>query len=75
MSWSPNQIFFTEIFFGKIQPIFDTGKMALKLRLLKSLTRLFIILVSLKRSLFSEKMFITNRCMVSAYTPTLKEKF
>ena len=25
-SWSPNQIFFTEIFFGKIQPILDTEK-------------------------------------------------
>jgi len=23
-SWSPNQIFFTEFFFGKIQPILDT---------------------------------------------------
>ena len=26
ISWSPNQIFFTEIFFGKIQPILDTEK-------------------------------------------------
>ena len=24
VSWSPNQIFFTNFFFGKIQPILDT---------------------------------------------------
>ena len=25
-TWCPNQIFFTEFFFGKIQPILDTDK-------------------------------------------------
>ena len=34
-----------------------------KLRILRSLTRFFIILVSLTRSLFSEKMLISNRCI------------
>ena len=37
--------------------------MSLKLRILRSLTRLFIIFVSLMRSLFSEKMLIFNRCI------------
>ena len=37
--------------------------MTLKLRILRSLTRLFIILVSLTMSLFSEKMLIFNRCI------------
>jgi hypothetical protein len=36
----------------------------MKLRILRSLTRLFITLVSLTRSLFSEKMFISNRCII-----------
>ena len=37
--------------------------MTLKLRILRSLTRLFIILVSLRRSLFSEKMLTSTRCI------------
>ena len=37
--------------------------MTLKLRILRSFTRLFIILISLTRSLFSEKMLISNRCI------------
>ena len=48
---------------GKIQPILDTEKMTLKISL-RSLTRLFIILVSLTKSLFSEKMFILIDALV-----------
>ena len=47
--------------------------MTLKLRILKSLTRLFMILVSLARSLFSEKMLISNRC-ISGLMSNLIEK-
>ena len=38
--------------------------MTLKLRILRSLTRLFIILVSLMRSLFSEKIFPIDALVV-----------
>ena len=41
--------------------------------ILRSLTRLLIILVSLTRSLFSEKMLISNRC-ISALMPKLIKK-
>ena len=41
--------------------------------ILRSLTRLFIILVSLTRSLFSEKMLISNRC-ISGLMPNLIKK-
>ena len=47
--------------------------MTLKLRILRSLRRLFIILVSLTRSLFSEKMLISNRC-ISGLLPNLIKK-
>ena len=47
--------------------------MTLKLRMLRSLTRLFIILVSLTRSLFCEKMLISNRCF-SGLMPNLIKK-
>ena len=47
--------------------------MTLKLRILRSLTMLFIILVSLTRSLFSEKMIISNRC-ISGLMPNLIKK-
>ena len=47
--------------------------MALKLRILRSLTRFFIILVSLMRSLFSEKMLISYRC-ISGLMPNLIKK-
>ena len=47
--------------------------MTLKLRILRSLTRLFIILVSLTMSLFSEKMLISNRC-ISGFMPNLIKK-
>ena len=47
--------------------------MTLKLRILRSLTRLFIILVSLTRSLFCEKMLISNRC-ISGLMPKLIKK-
>ena len=42
-------------------------------RILQSLTRLFIILVSLMMSLFSEKMLIINRC-ISGSMSNLIEK-
>ena len=47
--------------------------MTLKLRILRSLTRLFIILVSLTRLLFSEKMLISNR-WISGLMPNLIKK-
>ena len=56
--------------------------MTLKLRILRSLTRLFIILLSLTRSLFSKKMLISNRCISGMmsnldglYCATLCSKF
>ena len=49
--------------FRKDSTNFIHWKMTLKVRILRFLTRLFIILVSLMRSLFSEKMFISNRCI------------
>ena len=73
ISWSPNPIFFTEIFFWKDSTNFRHWKMTLKLRILRSLTRLFIILVSLTRSLFSENMLISNRC-ISGLMPNLIKK-
>ena len=39
--------------------------MSLKLRILRSLTRFFIILVNLTRSLFNEKMLISNSGLMS----------
>ena len=44
--------------------------MTLKLRILRSFTRLFIILVSLTRSLFSEKMLIFNIYTDVVWCPT-----
>ena len=49
--------------------------MTLKLRILRSLTRLFIILVSLTRSLFSEKMFISYRCIYSLMPNLIKKSW
>ena len=49
--------------------------MILKLRILKSLTRLFIILVSLTRSLFSEKMLISNRCISGLMSNMIKKSW
>ena len=72
-SWSPNQIFFTENFFWRCSTNFRHWKMTLKLRILISLTRLFIILVSLRMSLFSEKMLISSRC-ISGLMPNLIKK-
>ena len=73
ISWSPNHIFFTEIFFWKDSTNFRRWKMTLKVRILQSLTRLFIILVSLMMSLFNEKMPIFNRC-ISGSMSNLIEK-
>ena len=64
---------FTENFFWKDLTNFRHWKMTLKLRILRSLTRLFIILVSLMRSLFSEKMLVSNRC-ISGLMPNLIKK-
>ena len=57
---------------GKIQPILDTEKMTLKLRIFRSLTRLFIILVSLTRSLFGEKCSFPIDALVAS--PNLMKK-
>ena len=47
--------------------------MTLKLRILRSLTRLVINLISLTRSLFNEKMLISNR-YISGLMPNLIKK-
>ena len=49
--------------------------MTLKLRILRSLTGLFIILVSLMRSLFSEKMLISNRCISGLMSNLMKKSW
>ena len=49
--------------------------MTLKLRILRFLTRLFIILVSLTRSLFSEKMLISNRCICGLMSNLIKKSW
>ena len=49
--------------------------MTLKLRNLRFLTRLFIILVSLRRSLFSEKMLISNRCISGLMSNLIKKSW
>ena len=47
--------------------------MTLKVRILQSLRRLFIILVGLMMTLFSEKMLISNVC-ISGLMPNLIKK-
>jgi hypothetical protein len=54
ISWSSNQIFSTEFFLERYNQ-FQTLKMTLKLRILRSLTTLFIILVSLTISIYLVK--------------------
>ena len=49
--------------------------MTLKLRILRSLTRLFIILLSLTMSLFSEKMLIFNRCVSGLMSNLIKKSW
>ena len=49
--------------------------MILKLKMLRSLTRMFIILVSLRRSLFSEKMLIFNRCISGLMSNWIKKSW
>ena len=59
--------------FRKDSTNFIHWKMTLKLRFLISFTRLFIILVSLTRSLFSEKMLISNRCISGMMSNLIKK--
>ena len=49
--------------------------MTLKLRILRSLTRFFIILVRLTRSLFSEKMLVSNRCISGSMSNLIKKSW
>ena len=49
--------------------------MTLKLRNLRSLTRLLIILLSLTMSLFSEKIFIFNRCISGLMSNLIKKSW
>ena len=49
--------------------------MTLKPRILRSLTRLFIILVSLMRSLFTEKMLISNKCISDLMANLIKKSW
>jgi hypothetical protein len=53
----------TKNFFLKDSTNFQHWKMTLKIRILRCSRRLFIILVSLMVTLFSEKMLISNRCI------------
>ena len=62
-------------FFWKDSTNFRHRKMTLKLRILRSLTRLFIILVSLTRSLFSEKMLISNRYISGLMSNLIKKSW
>ena len=57
-----------------MKPILDT-EMTLKVRILQSLTRLFIILVCLTRSLFSEKMLTSNRCISGLMSNLIKKSW
>ena len=49
--------------------------MTLKLRILRSLTRLFIILVSLTRSIIGEKWLISNRCISGLMSNLIKKSW
>ena len=49
--------------------------MTLKLRILRSFIRLFMILVSLTRLLFSEKMLISNRCISGLMSNLIKKSW
>ena len=49
--------------------------MTLKVRILQSLTRLFIILVFLMMSLFSEKMLIFDRCISGLMSNSIKKSW
>ena len=49
--------------------------MTSKLRILRSLTRLFIISVSLTGSLFSEKILISNRCISGLMSNLIKKSW
>ena len=49
--------------------------MTLKLKILRSFTRLFKILVSLMKSLFSEKMLISNRCISGLMSNLIKKSW
>ena len=53
-SWSPSPMFITESFFWKDSTTFQNGKMTLKIRILRSLRRLFIILVNLTVTLLTQ---------------------
>ena len=54
---------------------FRQWKMTLKLRILRSLTRLFTILISLTRLLFNEKMLISNRCICGLMPNMIKKSW
>ena len=66
--------FYAENFVWKDAIDFRHWKITLKLRTLRSLTRLFIILVSLTMSSFSETMLISNRC-IGGLKPNLIKKY
>ena len=71
-SWSPSLIFFTEKKW-KDSINFSHWKMTLKIRNLRCSRRLFIILVSLTVTLFSEKMLISTRCMCGFMSNSIKK--
>ena len=66
---------YARYFFLKDSANFRRWKMTFKLRILRSLTRLFIILVSLMRSLFSEKMLVSNRCISGLMSNLIKKSW
>ena len=54
---------------------FQHWKMTLKIRILRCSRRLFIILVSLTVTLFSEKMLISTRCIHGFMSNTIKKSW
>ena len=67
-------IFFKE-FFWKDLTNFQHWKMTLKIRIFRCLRRLFIILVNLTVTLFSEKMLISTRCIHGFMSNSIKKSW
>ena len=72
-SWYPSLIFFTEKKIQKFPLVFDAEKKKLKVQILQSLRRLFIILIGLIMTWFNEKVIIFNMC-ICGLMPNLTKK-
>ena len=62
-------------FFLRDSTKFQHWKMTLKIRIFRCLRRLFIILVSLTMTLFSEKMLISSRCIHGFMSNLIKKSW